>query len=418
MPWRTFLARTLVAGVVVCGAAFIGVKLASADPGGPASPDALTFAGVLRTSTGGPFVGTTTLTFVFHKGGLTASACSSDPSAMVTIPASANGAFTVQIPMDPTRCPRSLFDGSTVTYDVLQSGESAPIATGISVTPVPYARFADQAGVNNDCPAGYERGALTTDTPGIVCVRNVVLGTVTVRDEVVKVGSGASAFWVDRYEAGVFHRTTGAQLGALSMTGTPPDNIESVGLSRSGQHAPGAAPVLAISRVGFPTVNVTWFQANEACRASGKRLLTRSEWFAAAGGTPDSSALCNTGTSAPATPLPTGACASSVGALGMIGNVSEWTDEWYANAGTVSSIVNDPTPTSPWPAGYGDGQDRTWNVGSYVERGGGVVTGMPAAAIRGGTWGNGDSGGVFALSLDFGPSVWRDYLGFRCAIQR
>ncbi len=173
-----FLVRTLVTGVVVGGAAFVGMKLASADPGGPVSPDALTFAGVLRTSSGAPFTGTTTLTFVFHKAGSTASACSPDPSVMVTIPTSANGAFTAQIPMDPARCPRSLFDGSTVTYDVLLAGESAPVAIGVPVTPVPYARFADQSGVANAArrPGPYGLtlaydAAPTSPTYGQLCVQ-------------------------------------------------------------------------------------------------------------------------------------------------------------------------------------------------------------------------------------------------------
>lgn len=68
--WQAFLARTVVFGVVVFGA----VKLAVADPGGPASPDMMTYAGVLRTASDMPFVGTTTLTFVFHKGGSSAGA--------------------------------------------------------------------------------------------------------------------------------------------------------------------------------------------------------------------------------------------------------------------------------------------------------------------------------------------------------
>ena len=51
IPWRSLIARTIVVGAIVSvfvgGAVFVGVKLAVADPGGPITPNALTFAGVL-----------------------------------------------------------------------------------------------------------------------------------------------------------------------------------------------------------------------------------------------------------------------------------------------------------------------------------------------------------------------------------
>src|SRR5215472_5590868 len=68
---------------------------------------------------------------------------------------------------------------------------------------------------------------------------------------------------------------------------------------------PGSSPpspgVYAVSIPGVkPTACITWFQANQACLLSGKRLLTNREWQGAAAGTPDpgtdnGSTDCNVG---------------------------------------------------------------------------------------------------------------------------
>jgi hypothetical protein len=62
----------------------------------------------------------------------------------------------------------------------------------------------------------------------------------------------------------------------------------------SGQWSPvaGSNPpspgVYAVSIAGVrPSACVTWFQAAQACRLSGKRLVTNLEWQDAAAGTPD-----------------------------------------------------------------------------------------------------------------------------------
>ncbi len=417
--WGAFLVRTLTTGVVVCGAAFVGVKLASADPGGPASPDAMTFAGVLRGTTR-----STILTFVFRKG--TTEVCR---SATMPFTPDSSGAFSVRVPMDPARCPRSLFDGSTVIYDVLLDGETTPIATGVEITPIPYARFADQAGVNNECPAGYTFDSETSTTTVKVCARTIAGG----RDEVVKVGTGASAFWIDRYEATVFDRD-----GTRSET--------YVSLNENGQWATimERDSLLAVSRSGFnPSTQINWFQAATLCNASGKRLMTRREWFAASDGLADTDRVhpenngdtpgerhCNTiGTRPRQTGLGT-LCVSSWGVQDMIGNIWEWTDEWYSSIGQVTSGPQTVPGTAvtgirvnallhSWPSSYGDGFDATWNITStvYNNHTEGVV-GVPAAALRGGNWTYGSGAGVFALMLNYGPSTQSNDIGFRCVIPR
>jgi len=146
-----------------------------------------------------------------------------------------------------------------------------------------------------------------------------------------------------------------------------------------------------------------------ACQASGKRLPARQERLGAARGTLDSG--CNvSGTGARVTNAG-GTCQSAWGAQDMIGNVWEWTDEWYASLNGLS----DSSVT--WPGAYsGDG---TFGVTNYVYSGAaGRVQGLPAAALRGGNWPGGAQSGVFALNLGDAPSNWDPDRGFRCVSER
>ena len=66
---------------------------------------------------------------------------------------------------------------------------------------------------------------------------------------------------------------------------TFPDNGNWVPVPGSNPPSPG---VFAASVAGTkPSACTSWFQAVQACAASGKRLLTNEEWQRAAAGTPD-----------------------------------------------------------------------------------------------------------------------------------
>jgi hypothetical protein len=198
-------------------------------------------------------------------------------------------------------------------------------------------------------------------------------------------------------------------------------------------------PLYAASVAGVPpSTCITWFQAEQACRLSGKRLVTNQEWQAAAQGTPDpgdaddQSTTCAT-LSEPTTGAPTGArpaCISAWGAHDMVGNAWEWTADWLPTA----------TACAAWPDGIGIDLDFVCigqgdggvipTTAPSVQRIRGrslarrtrfrrveetsIVPGVPGGLIRGGNFGIGARGGVFAVYAI--PVYTRSRsTGFRCA---
>jgi len=163
------------------------------------------------------------------------------------------------------------------------------------------------------------------------------------------------------------------------------------------------APLYAVSIPGVqPTACVSWFQAEQACRLSGKRLLTNQEWQAAAAGTPegpdDSTTTCDVASAVPAATGSRSACVSRWGAFDMVGNVWEWVADW----GSVAAAC------TTWSAGFGS--DYSCIGGDTA----GVAT-LPGALIRGGSSIDGSGAGVFAVAGDSVPSRVNDLIGFRCA---
>lgn len=162
------------------------------------------------------------------------------------------------------------------------------------------------------------------------------------------------------------------------------------------------SPLFAVSVEGVPPTScVTWFQAEQACALSGKRLLTNQEWQRAAAGTPDpgtddGGTDCNVG--GLAKPSQSGSranCKSNWGAFDMVGNVEEWVADWIAQ----------PTQCPGWGA-FSD--DIMCLAGASS-----TATG-PGAMIRGGFFSGGFAQpGVFALDVDNPARAGRG-IGFRC----
>ncbi|MFZ3091867.1 MAG: SUMF1/EgtB/PvdO family nonheme iron enzyme [Nitrospirota bacterium] len=214
-------------------------------------------------------------------------------------------------------------------------------------------------------------------------------------DVMVKVGP----LCVDKYEASVWSSAdgTGTAYGVLAGQTAYPGGFPANGN--------WTTPLYAVSRVNeFPSTGVTWFQAQQACALSGKRLLTNAEWQMAAAGTPDNT-NCNVSGVTVADTGTYASCVSNYQVNDMVGNVWEWVADWMQGN------------TNPWAPSAGTtnatyGSDWVYGTNPATSQGGGLN--LSAAIIRGGSWSGGANAGVFALDASRAPSVSDSYFGFRC----
>jgi hypothetical protein len=180
---------------------------------------------------------------------------------------------------------------------------------------------------------------------------------------------------------------------------------------------PPSAGVYALSIAGVvPTACITWFQAEQACALSGKRLLTNEEWQRAAAGTPDPGtddgvSDCNTSIGINPTlshPVATGSrahCTSSWGVFDMIGNEAEWVQDWVElSLGCTDWTTETGIPGNDFSCFSGPG-----------DIGGASFRSIPSALVRGGGWGDEKGAGVFSILSNFPPQDRGSQFGFRCA---
>lgn len=439
--WGRFLPRALVLGVILAASVFVAIRAASAREGEPGG-HTRTFLTVAGSLTVAPGV-RPRMTFQFYRGADAMSA----PSVCgpIAVPETGVGydeathTFSAQVPVESCA---SMFDGQNVwvTATVINGADGGVLLTTprSAINPVPYARYADQYGTP-DCPVGYERAMDTSFTGNMrLCQKSRMEGTTrVVYDEVVRVGTGASAFWVDRFEATIWSGETGGPSSTEPLGLRDASSYGAAGFPGNGQWRTttrNTPPVHAESRAwpSGPSAYVTWFQANEACAASGKRLPTGDEWLRAAQGTFDpatpiggavaTEARCNTGGVAThglvgrGLPADSNACVSGWGAIDMIGDLAEWTAEWYVGLGG-GQLMNGPSTV--WP-GTPYNADTTLNVASSARATDteGSRNLIPAAATRGGHATDGTGAGIFSINLEHGPSSYSPMIGFRCVIPR
>jgi formylglycine-generating enzyme required for sulfatase activity len=205
-----------------------------------------------------------------------------------------------------------------------------------------------------------------------------------------------SGFKIDKFEVTAGEYQKCVEAGACGL----PGNVNFVCNERCTYAVAG--------QENYPINCVLWEQARDYCAWAGKRLPTEAEWEKAAGG-PDgwfwpwdndpnliASRICDFAVCCPpeygpwhVEPVgtkPRGA--SPYGALDMIGNVWEWTNDWYDENYYANSPAADPPGP---PAGQ-----------AHVLRGG-------SRQYRSASFDNKSRLAVFH------PSYWSETVGFRCA---
>ena len=228
----------------------------------------------------------------------------------------------------------------------------------------------------------------------------------------------AGAVCLDRYEESVWRvpnpTTTNATLVTSIQLGTATEaDLTAAGATQLGTLIDDYAPCTSngqscaddIYAVSLPLVipasNITWFQAQEACANSGKRLPTSAEWQVGVTGTPDAGADngttdCNSNAGSVTLTGDRKDCQSARGAFDMVGNLDEWVAEWVPLS----------TACSTW-GGLSD--DLMCLFGASTSGIG------PGALLRGGDFRNRTSAGPLAVVGSGGPFNSRAFIGFRCA---
>ena len=93
----------------------------------------------------------------------------------------------------------------------------------------------------------------------------------------------------------------------------------------------------------------------------------------------------------------------------MIGNLGEWTGEWYAAPGASGTAAF---------TGAAFRDDQVMNIASGASDNVAYVVGLPAVAFRGvGANMSPTQAGRFALSVGNAPSTVLPAVGFRCVIE-
>lgn len=217
-------------------------------------------------------------------------------------------------------------------------------------------------------------------------------------DEMVRVGS----LCVDKYEASVWNAPNASV--ATTQYGISADDYP---CSDNGNDCSSTNPIYARSVAGVtPSGYITWFQAQQACGMSGKRLITNAEWQMAVAGTTDpgtadnSSSTCAT-KSARSVTGSRGDCYSNWSVHDMVGNLWEWVADWMQlkSRGDFGDISSETYGT--------DGIYGMADAYPEIDR-------FPSALKRGGYWDSGTAAGVFAMEGMLGPSESSSIIGFRC----
>ena len=243
-------------------------------------------------------------------------------------------------------------------------------------------------------------------------------GQLGIDDYMVKIGN----FWIDKYESQIIQITKDGN-NFVTI-----DDPEKGGPKPSGRNHPGNGfdtpqNWIAVSQRRRGTSGVSYFVAEQASINNGKHIARNEQWQAAAAGTIRSNAegmMADGETWIKVSELDI----SRYGVVGCAGSLWEWTSSWGQYG---EPFDGNPEPWFDWPGpgsyaewdgefeGYGD--DYLINVAgrSYTRQDNrGYCTGLVASPVRGGSWGDHNRAGIFALIADGSPSYFGFEVGFRC----
>ncbi len=160
-------------------------------------------------------------------------------------------------------------------------------------------------------------------------------------------------------------------------------------------------------------------QAQRACAAAGKRLLSSDEWYRVALGTNPETMDCHLKRGNEPRTTQENTCKSTAGAYDMVGNVWEWIDEesqggiyrdrTLPESGYVTGVDSDGIAVSTRTE-QGDqlySEDYFWHSNAGVR-------GM----LRGGSYGLESDGGLYATHTGIETSFASAGIGFRCVRER
>ncbi len=246
-------------------------------------------------------------------------------------------------------------------------------------------------------------GAADAQNVGSRCPPDSVLSGTVCMDEFeasawrVPNSTTANAGLVAKIRAGT---ATAAELaaGGATQLGTASDDYAPC--ADNGQTCADDVYAVSLPSVA-PAAFVSWFQAQEACANSGKRLPTNAEWQSAASGTPDpgpddGTTDCNTASGTSPVTGTRASCVSSRGAFDMVGGVAEWVAEWLPAETTCPG----------WASFSND---------DMCLAGASETSPSPVAPARGGAFASlgGAKAGPFAIH-PFAPFHSAAFMGFRC----
>ncbi len=238
-----------------------------------------------------------------------------------------------------------------------------------------------------------------------------------VDDIMIKIGN----FWIDKYESSLVKIENEKQYTYIDDPKY--GGIDSTNKSKTGTAFDIAQNYLAVSQRRRASSGLTYFVAEQAAVNNGKHIVRNEQWQAAASGTLRTNA----------NGMQSGGedwkkvndiDISRYGVVGCVGSLWEWTSSWGQYG---EHYVGTPTNWNDWPGpdSYSewDGKFDTYGDDIIINMAGRAftrqdsaryATGLPAALVRGGSWGDHNRAGIFAIIADGAPSYYGFEVGFRC----